>query len=130
MYDFPDYTATLAVDVDRETADLWARFTQASDAGLVRVRAVYDDNHDPHDSYATGDDAEDARLVAREREIIARDGVWGTVAERACPYCGAWVNVSDVWGHVGYANPLDPRENPYVCDLMALALQELADNSR
>jgi hypothetical protein len=124
------YPARHALDVSRTVAE-WRR---AEDAGVVRLRLEPDYRPDMVDELVEGyqtrnghDIGEDAARKACA-EDLDRLGVWGTVGEYAapvCPHCGAggdWEQADSCWGHAGYRNPDDWRENWYVPDIMAETL--------
>jgi len=83
---------------------------EAEVAGVVRFRVEPDQDVDLDDILGDAYDHKvnpgilPAVLDAQRRdeiERIERDGVWGIVAEYACPCCGQWIVSDSCWGFVG-----------------------------
>jgi hypothetical protein len=89
--------------------------------GYVRLIAEPDE-HCSHDDLC---DCDNPDCPDRNAEV------WGSVGQyRIDPDQGdddGWEYGDSVWGHVGYRNVLDWRENPYITDIMAGTIGELID---
>lgn len=94
-------------------------FRSAEVAGIVRIIATPDeDNY--FDVYGECDTKKEHAQIVRE---IDRVGCWMVSAQRRCSECGSWKTISSI-GMCIYADPADPHQNGYVCDLMAAALED------
>lgn len=62
-------------------------------------------------------------------ERVNRDGAWGIVGEYSTDGGQTWHHVDSCWGFVCYDNPLDPRENDYVPDIMQATIEAFNNNA-
>ena len=104
------------------TIDTEKRFARLERLGLVRFQVLPDEHFDPADACACG------APECRAEEIARRDGAWGTVGEYRNGH--GWEHGGSCWGHVGYRDPGDAKENPYVTDVKAETITQLREAIR
>jgi hypothetical protein len=108
----PSFPGRSALD-SLNAARVLIRWQAAEQAGYLRLRAEPDFDHNPRD-YMDADDIQDSDWDA-----------YGSIAEyRVSLDSESWTVADSVWGHVGYRNVLDWRENPYIIDEMAECLDQ------
>jgi cytochrome c553 len=81
---------------------------------LVRLRAEQDTEYDPSEWEDEPADAE----------------AYGSIGEFRLDTDADWEHADSVWGHIGYRNVLDWRENAYILDVMAATIAALRDASK
>jgi hypothetical protein len=87
------------------------KWDAAERAGFVRLRYEWDQDFDPAE-YPDCDFGEDPEA-------------FGSIGEyRLDTDSDEWVHADSVWGHVGYLDVIDWRENPYVIDIMRETLDQ------
>lgn len=105
----------------------------------VRLRAVPDetatfddvcgDTYNPR----ANPDIPRSRLEREEaafRDLVEREGVWGVVSEYWDETDERWRHADSCFGFAGYKDVMDPRENPYIPDLMSAALEARTESVR
>lgn len=108
-----------------DTAYTLAKWEVLAELGYVRLIAEPDDDADlswiDQDRYSDSD-------RERFRDDVETNGVWGSIGEfRLDPDSEDWQTADSVWGHTGYRNVLDWRENPYVLDIMDETIRQFRD---
>ena len=113
-------------------ARIVAAFEEAEAAGDVRLVAEPDDRpYDPGDM-CDGYTNQYGRRVSADQakqELVAlldRTGNWGVIAHFR-NHLGRWETADSIWGCAGYEDVTDWRQNWYVPDLMAAALERNAE---
>jgi hypothetical protein len=93
--------------------------------GAVRLRAEHDPDCDPTEFGGSADD-EAYGSIGEHRTDFADMGEWAySLASMTGPW-GPWHHADSVWGHVGYRDVLDWRENPYILDIMDETIRQFA----
>lgn len=98
------------------------KWRAAERAGYVKLDVEEDQDFQP----------DEGNCCCEDPDCSAKTGpAFGTVGRyrQDHPLAGripTWEQADSVWGHTGYADPGDWRENPYVLDIMAETLEALA----
>ena len=102
-------------------ASTLARWDTLEEFGLVRLTAEPDYDFDPNDfEHPEGfDDSNGDSLEA-----------FGTIGQYRPTEDHDFVTGDSCWGHVGYKDVLDWRENPYILDIMAETIRNLVTSRR
>ena len=106
-----------------------AEYAALEQAGLVRLRAE-PEQENYFDVYGEPEGYTDINgrwhTPEQERQEIAdsidRNGLWFIVAEWRDNEESEWQHADSIGMNAGYSDPLDPRENVYVPDLMRSAV--------
>ena len=101
-----------------------SEFRSLESQGLVRLRAQ-SEQENYFDVY--GEFYTDARERQEILETIERTGCWCVISEFFAD--GRWHWCDSVGFCTGYENPMNPKENEYVLDLMRLAIRAVESNS-
>lgn len=112
------YRASHALSAARTLAE-WRRL---EDAGLVRLRAEYDE----YDSIEEGEEVYGS--VGEYR--LQPSEYHPSFPESSDHYGEKWEHADSVWGHAGYRDVTDPLENWYVPDIMRQTIEALKDALR
>ena len=119
-----------------------AQWSALESLGLVRISAEEDEDaaNDPDSIACSCGDPKCIQGPERIRETIESIGVWGVVGEFGLPDrwageptsifvpdCLVWHHADAVWGHIGYRDCADWRENPYVIDIMDETIRQFRD---
>jgi hypothetical protein len=91
--------------------------------GLVRLRAL-PETESYFDVYGEPDSAQERQQIIDQ---IERTGCWCVISEFFAD--GRWHWCDSVGFCTGYENPMNPKENDYVLDLMRLAVRAAESNS-
>lgn len=92
--------------------------------GAVRVRAEFDQDCDPTEFGGSADDEAFGSIGEYRTDFATPDWYPGDI-DSVLP---AWNTADSVWGHVGYRNVLDWRENAYILDIMASTIDAFRDS--
>jgi hypothetical protein len=111
-----------SVPYARDCAVTLTKWRALESIGAVRLRAEADTDWEP------GCDCGDPDCASNnpESEAFGSIGEFRTDFDNPDWYPGdtddeslPWVSADSVWGHVGYRDVLDWRDNPYIIDVMA-----------